>query len=97
MTRRGRLWLVMPACALAVLRLVLPAPALAQGGSGSAFAVPICGEAGHVLVIRIPGQGQQRKPQGDGTAPCCAICHSAMRKRATGDSCCGEEDDDDVA
>ncbi|NKJ44608.1 hypothetical protein [Novosphingobium sp. SG720] len=96
MTRQGRLRLVALCSAAAVLRLSLPAPAVVAGG-GAALAVPICGEAGHVLLIRVPGHAPQRKPSGDGTAPCCAICHSAMRKRAGEPSCCGEEDDDDVA
>jgi|GEM_PF-1002290 hypothetical protein len=94
MTRRGRLHLVALCSAGAVLRLSLPVPAL---GASGAFAVPICGDASHVLLIRIGEQTPHRKPSGEGTAPCCAICHSAMRKRAGDSSCCGEEDDDDVA
>lgn len=97
MTRETRLRLVALASVAAVLRLALPAPALALSAAGGALAVPICGEAGHVLLIRLTGRAPARKPVGDGSAPCCAICHSAMRKRAGGDSYCGQEDDDDVA
>ncbi|MCW1381469.1 hypothetical protein OLX02_01400 [Novosphingobium sp. KCTC 2891] len=73
---------------LAVLQMAAPAP------SGAAFLlVPICGEAaGHVVPIRVPA-----KNDAPGGAPCCKICHISMRKRIGGDSCCGEEDDPDVA
>lgn len=101
MKRKGRVRLVAVLSAAAVLRLALPSPALASGfaaGSG-VVAVPICGEAGHLLIIPVSTRsGAGRKPQGQ-TVPssCCTICHSAMRKRSGGDSCCDEEDDDDVA
>lgn len=105
MTREGRVRVVALLSLAAIARLALPAPALAAASDARGFVVPICGEAGNVLLIRAGGQGagqgggqgQPRKPSGDSTAPCCAICHSAMRKRAGGDSCCGDEEDEDVA
>lgn len=109
MTREGRVRVVALLSLAAIARLALPAPALATASDPRGFVVPICGEAGNVLLIRAggqgggqrdgqgDGQGQPRKPSGDSTAPCCAICHSAMRKRAGGDSCCGDEEDEDVA
>jgi hypothetical protein len=75
---------------LALVQMVMPAPAQA------AFVlVPICGEGGHALPIRIPGKNEG----GPGGAPCCKICHIAMRKRSgTASDCCGEgEDDPDAA
>jgi hypothetical protein len=67
MTRETRLRLVALASVAAVLRLALPAPALALSADGSALAVPICGEAGHVLLIRLAGRAPARKPVGDGS------------------------------
>lgn len=73
--------------ALAALQLAAPAPAT------TLVMVPLCGElAGHSVPLRLPLRN-------DGTGgPCCGkICHISMRKRAGTDSCCGEEDDPDVA
>ncbi|WP_408588945.1 hypothetical protein [Novosphingobium sp.] len=78
------IWALAP---LAVVQMVLPAPTQA------AFVlVPICGEGGHARPIRIPGKNDGSGPGG---APCCKICHIAMRKRSGGDSgCCGDGEDD---
>lgn len=74
--------------ALAVGQMIAPAPSGAM-----VLLVPICGEAGGSAVpLRIPGRGD-----GHGGAPCCKICHIAMRKRAGAISHCGEEDDADAA
>ena len=76
--------------ALAVFQLTVPT---ASPVSFSVVLVPLCGEqAGHSVPLRLPFRN-------DGTGgPCCGkICHISMRKRAGGDSCCGEEDDSDVA
>ncbi len=71
---------------LAVLQMASPAPAQA-----SFVMVPSCGGAGGMVPLRLPGKS-------DGSAlPCCKICHISMRKRLAADSCCGEEDDTDVA
>lgn len=77
---------------LAVLQMATPAP------QGMAFMlVPLCGaQAGHSVPIRVPA-----KNDGQGSLPCCKICHISMRKRSGGDNCCGDdgsgEDDPDVA
>lgn len=70
---------------LALVQMVMPAPARA------AFVlVPICGEGGHAAPIRLPG-----RDDGPGGAPCCKICHIAMRKRtAAASGCCGQGEDD---
>jgi hypothetical protein len=76
--------------ALAVLQLTVPQPPLVSLG---VVLVPLCGaQAGHSVPLRLPLRD-------DGTGgPCCGkICHISMRKRTGGDSCCGEEDDSDVA
>lgn len=73
---------------LALLQMIAPAPA-----NAAFMLVPICGEAGGRSVpVRIPARND-----GPGGAPCCKICHISMRKRAGGDSCCGEEEDPDAA
>jgi hypothetical protein len=102
MTRQHRLRMVSALAGLALVRFMVPAPALASGPR--AMAVPICGEAGHVLLLPIApprdGRSGPRKSGGETPAPCCAICHSAMRKRAGAGSCCddgsdgGENNDD---
>ncbi|MEO0032634.1 MAG: hypothetical protein RIS94_2392 [Pseudomonadota bacterium] len=72
---------------LAVMQMAAP---VATGGS--VMLVPICGEAGRAVPVRVP-----MKNDGPGGAPCCKICHISMRKRDGGNSCCGEEDDPDAA
>lgn len=85
--RARRLTLGGPAL-LALAQMIAPAPAQA-----AFMMVPVCGEnAGRPLPIRLP-----MKNDAPGGAPCCKICHIAMRKRSGGDSCCGEEDDADAA
>ncbi|WP_225206918.1 hypothetical protein [Novosphingobium huizhouense] len=70
----------------AVLQMALPAPAQA------AFVlVPICGEPGHSAPIRVPGRNDA-PGDGPGGAPCCKVCHIAMRKRIGGDSTCCHDD-----
>ena len=87
MTRSRVLTLGGPAL-MAVAQMTAPAPATA-----TFMMVPICGEyGGHAVPIRLPG-----KDDAPGGAPCCKICHSAMRKRLPGDSCCDGEDDADAA
>lgn len=73
---------------LAALQLAVPAAA-----GGRVIAVEGCGQlAGHPVPVRLP-----LRKSGEGS-PCCGkICHISMRKRAAADSCCGEEDDSDVA
>lgn len=79
-------WVVRALAPLAVAQMALPAPATA-----SFVLVPICGEAGgHPLPLRIPAKNDQ-----PGGSPCCKVCHISMRKRAGGDSCCGDEDNGD--
>lgn len=105
MRRERRLGIIAVASLVAVGRLALPAPVQAQDGTVPGIAVPVCGEPGHFVVLgtagraKIGGRGgtPARKPGDSGPAPCCTICHSAMRKRAGGASCCDEEDDPDVA
>ena len=78
--------------------LVALAQMSSPASAGAAYMlVPICGQNNGLAVpIRLP-----RKDDGPGGAPCCKICHSAMRKRIGGDrSCAGEdaaEDDADAA
>ncbi|MDF8331584.1 hypothetical protein [Novosphingobium cyanobacteriorum] len=73
---------------LAVFQMVAPMP-----GGAMVMLVPVCGEGGgRTVPLNIP-----MKNDGPGGAPCCKICHIAMRKRLGGDSCCGEEDDSDAA
>lgn len=72
---------------LAILQMASPAPAQA-----SFVMVPLCGGSGREVPIRIPG-----KNDGNNNQPCCKVCHISMRKRLAVDTCCGEEDDPDVA
>lgn len=105
MRRERRLGIITAFSLLAVGRLALPAPVQAQDGTVPGIAVPVCGEPGHFVVLGVAGRasdggpvGAPARKQGDsGPAPCCTICHSAMRKRMGGVSCCDEEDDPDVA
>lgn len=72
--------------ALAILQMVLPAPAM-----GGTIMVPMCGEAtARPIPLRIP-----RRDDAPSGAPCCKICHIAMRKRAGAGRCCPGEDDTD--
>ena len=66
----------------AVLQMTLPAPA-----SAAFVLVPICGEPGHSAPLRVPA-----RDDGPGGAPCCKVCHIAMRKRIGEASCCGHDD-----
>lgn len=86
MTASGRRMPLAVLASLALGQMVIPAPAQA------AFVlVPICGEGGHAMPIRLPG----RNDGGPGGAPCCKVCHIAMRKRSVTDTgCCGEDEDD---
>lgn len=69
---------------LAVVQMAAPAPA-----NTSVIMVASCGGIGGGAVpIRIP-----TKDDGSKNLPCCKVCHIAMRKRAGGDSCCGNGDD----
>ncbi len=71
-------------CALlavcAVLQLAIPAQA------ASPVMVAICGGG---APIELP---TKNKDQGQ---PCCKICHSAMRKRFGGDTCCSKDGGED--
>jgi hypothetical protein len=84
----GRVWMPGAPAVMALAQMTAPAPI------GATFMlVPICGEYnGHAVPIRLPG-----KDDGPGGAPCCKICHSAMRKRIGGDTCCDGEDEADAA
>ncbi len=82
---------------LTLLALIqLSAPLSAGTGSGPSFMmVPFCSEAGGAKPIRLP-----RRDDGS-NGGCCKICHISMRKRGSGDSCCGhdgesDQEDDDV-
>lgn len=66
---------------LAVLQMAMPAPA-----NASVIMVASCGGNGAPVPMRIPA-----KDDGGKNLPCCKVCHISMRKRATADSCCGNE------
>ena len=84
----ARAWIAGGPALVALAQMTAPAPARAGW-----MLVPICGEyGGHAVPIRLPG-----KDDAPGGAPFCKICHSAMRKRLPGDSCCDGEDDADAA
>ncbi|MCX7283349.1 MAG: hypothetical protein NTX28_04760 [Novosphingobium sp.] len=72
---------------LAVLQMVLPAPA-----NASVIMVAACGGNGGAIPIRLP-----QRDDGSKNLPCCKVCHIAMRKRALADSdCCnGDEGPED--
>lgn len=70
--------------ALAVLQLALPAQASA--GFGSPMMVALCGGG---APVPLPMKNHDAEKQ------CCKICHSAMRKRFAGGTCCGENDDEE--
>ena len=80
-------WIACGPALIALAQMTTPSSA-----GASYMMVPICGEyRGQAVPIRLP-----RKDDGPGGAPCCKICHSAMRKRIPGDSCCDGEDDADA-
>jgi hypothetical protein len=66
MTRETRLRLVALASVAAVLRLACRRRPW-RSAPAAPLAVPICGEAGHVLLIRLAGRVPARKPVGDGS------------------------------
>ena len=81
-TARARI-LALPAL-MALAQLTAPGPAHA-----GYMLVAICGPvAGRAAPIRVPIGNRDSSP-----APCCKICHSAMRKRSAGTSCCAGEDE----
>lgn len=71
---------------LALVQMASPAPVQAHF-----VMVPSCGGAGGMVPLRLPGKSDGNN------LPCCKVCHISMRKRLSSDSCCGEEDDADVA
>ena len=81
-------WIVGGPALVALAQMTAPMPA------GAAYMlVPICGENnGRAVPIRLP-----HRDDGPGGTPCCKICHSARRKRISGDRCCDGEDDADAA
>ncbi|WP_298191817.1 hypothetical protein [Novosphingobium sp.] len=69
---------------LAVLQLAIPVQA--STASGSPRMIALCGGG---APIPLPMKNH------DADKPCCKICHSAMRKRFAGGTCCGENDDEE--
>lgn len=64
----------------------------------AAVQLAIPAQAAHPTMVAICGGGAPipipMKNRGDDQS-CCKICHSAMRKRIAGGSCCGENDDEE--
>ena len=84
----AKAWIAGGPALIALVQMTAPMPAHAQF-----MLVPICGEnGGRAVPIRLPGK--DNAPSG---TPCCKICHTAMRKRGGGDSCCDGEDESDAA
>lgn len=68
---------------LAVLQMAAPGPA-----NASVIMVASCGGSGGMVPLRLP-----QKDDGSKNLPCCKVCHIAMRKRASADSCCDDGDE----
>ena len=84
---RAKPWVAGGLGLLALAQMTAPAPVGAR-----VVMAALCGDvAGRAVPIRLPGKGDA--PPG---APCCKICHSAMRKRGAGNSCCDGEDPTDA-
>lgn len=66
--------------ALAALQLAIPAQA------ANPPMVALCGGG---APIPLPMKNHEADKQ------CCKICHSAMRKRFAGGTCCGDNDDEE--
>lgn len=66
--------------ALASLQLALPAQA------AHPTMIALCGGG---APIPLPMKNHEPDKQ------CCKICHSAMRKRSVGGTCCGDNDDEE--
>ncbi|KUR70503.1 hypothetical protein AQZ52_17005 [Novosphingobium fuchskuhlense] len=66
--------------AFAVLQLAIPAQAAPP------TMIALCGGG---APIPLPMKNH------DADKPCCKICHSAMRKRFGGGTCCGENDEEE--
>lgn len=70
--------------ALALVQLAIPVQA------AQPQMVAICGGGAPIpLPLKLP---MKNDGQDQG---CCKICHSAMRKRFAGGTCCGENDDEE--
>ena len=83
---RARIRLVALPALVALAHLAMPDPVHAAG-----MLVPVCGQGiSRVLPIR----NRDADRDSDRRASC-KICHSAMRKRASGSSCCDGEDESD--
>ena len=80
-------WIAGGPALIALAQMTSPMP-----GGAAFMLVPICGQyGGQPVPIRLP-----RKDDGPGGTPCCKICHSAMRKRVGGNTCCDGEDEADA-
>lgn len=73
--------------ALALAQMVLPVPA-----GAATVMIAMCGDGvPATLPLRIP-----RRDSVPSGAPCCKVCHIAMRKRAGAATCCMGEDETDA-
>lgn len=60
------------------------------------LAMPV--QAAHPMTIALCGSGAPvplPMKNHDADKQCCKICHSAMRKRFAGGTCCGENDEEE--